>query len=162
MTTAKIPIDFRNPRFSSLAGNSFWNVIALTNVDLGVWDFVKDVQGKIYGVVQVPKAINATPNAKVVLSIMANATSGVTSLIVSSKNLADAGSYNVTLTNETQQDITVPGTAYLRKDVSFTLTNAPAASDEIVVVASHEGQHANDTLAVDTLLVDAWLEVDLP
>ena len=161
MTTAKIPIDFRNPRFTTLAGNSFWNVIALTNVDLGVWDLLKDVQGKIYGVVQVPKAINATPAAKIVLSIGANATSGVTSLIVSSKNLADGATYNVTLTNETQQDITVPGTAYFRKDVTFTLTNAPVAGDELIVVASHEGQHANDTLAVDTLIFDAWLEVDL-
>ena len=161
MVTLKIPVDLRNPRFTSLAGNTFWNVIALTNVDLGVWDFLKDVQGKIYGVVQLPKAINATPAAKIVLSIAANATSGVTSFIVSSKDPADGETYNVTLTNETQIDTTVPATAYLRKDISFTLTNAPAAGDELVVVISHEGQHANDTLAVDTLLVDAWLEVDL-
>ena len=161
MATIRIPIDLRNPRVASLAGNAFFNVLALTNYDAGIWDFVKDVQGKVYGFVTVPFNINATPNAKIVISIAANATTGVTSLQASSKNLADAATYNVTFTAETRQDITVPATAYFRKDVSFTLTNAPAAKDELVVEIFHDGTQAADTLAVDTLLFDAWLEIDV-
>lgn len=146
---------------SSLQGNAFYNVKALTNIDQGLWDFLQDVQGKIYGVVTVPYSINVTPNAKIVLSILANATTGVTSLQVSSKNVANNVSYDVTLTAETRQDITVPATAYVRKDVSFTLTNAPTAQDELIVEVFHDGTQVNDTLAVDTLLLDAWLEIDL-
>jgi len=53
----------------------------------------------------------------------------------------------------------VPGTAYLRKDVTFALTEALAAFDTLLVQVYHEGAHANDTLAVNTLLLGASLEV---
>lgn len=162
--TRRIPIDLRNPRVSTLSGNSFFTTKALTNIDLGMWEFVKDVQGKVYGIVNVPGEVDATANAKIILIIAANATSGATRLNVSSKCVAeDAESINVTLTADTAQDITVPGTAYLGKKVSFTagdLSNL-AANDVIFVEILHEGDHVNDTLAVNTLLLDAYLEVDV-
>jgi hypothetical protein len=133
----------------------------LTNWYAYVWTFVKDVDGFIYWQVRVPDGLAATPNAKVVLEIVANATSGVTRLDVRSKNAADGAAMNAALTTETAQDITVPGTAYLRKKVSFTLTNAPAAGDLLYGAIAHDGAHANDTLAVDTILLGAWLQVDV-
>lgn len=163
-TTIRIPIDLRNPRVSSLGGNSFWNVLGLTNVDFGIWEFVKDVDGKIYGVVPVPTNLDGTPAPAIILIVGANATSGVTRLNVSTKSVAkDAESYNVSLTADTAQDITVPGTARLTKEVIFTvgdLTNI-VADDLLVVELFHEGSHGNDTLAVNTELVEAFLRVDI-
>ena len=58
---------------------------------------------------------------------------------------------------DSSQDITVPATAYLRKDVTFALTGL-AGADLIAFYIKHEGAHANDTLAVNTWLFGAWLE----
>jgi hypothetical protein len=159
--TVRLPIQITTPQVSANAGNAFWTVLGQTDWDFGHWEFVKDVKGKVYGTVTVPKNLAGTPAAKVKLVVCANATSGVTRLNVATKDVADGESLNPTLTDETAQDITVPGTAYLRKDVSFTLTNAPAADDILIVEVFHEGDHANDTLAVNTLLLGAYLEVDV-
>jgi hypothetical protein len=159
--TTRVPIQLHTPRASSLAGNSFWSVLGLTNYDLGHWEFLKDVEGYVYGSVIVPTNVAATPNAKVILLIAANATTGVTRLQVATAPPADGETVNASFTTETAQDITVPGTAYLRKDVEFDLTNDPAAEDLLLVSVFHDGDHANDTLAVNTLLLGAYLEVDI-
>jgi hypothetical protein len=70
------------------------------------------------------------------------------------------------LTGETAQDITVPATARLRKDVTFpsagSLTETVAADDILIVEVFHEGAHANDTLTAANLeLYDAWLQIDV-
>jgi hypothetical protein len=164
-TTIQIPIDLRNPRVTSLAGNAFWTVLGLTAWDAGHWQFVKDVDGKIYGLVRIPKNMAATPAAKIKLVIAANATSGVTRLSIGHKavqTIPTAESLNpATLTAITAQDITVPATAYLAGEVSFTVSETLAAEDELIVEIYHEGAHANDTLAVNTLLFDAFLEIDV-
>jgi hypothetical protein len=155
--TRHLPIQINGP----YDANSFPTMYLLTGYQPYLWEFVKDVDGYVFWQVRVPDGLAATPNAKVVLEIIANATSGVTRLGVSSKNAADGATMNAALTVETEQDITVPGTAYLRKKVSFTLTNAPAAGDLLYGNIKHAGAHANDTLAVDTLLLGAWLQVDV-
>jgi hypothetical protein len=165
-TTVRVPVDLRNARVSSLAGNSFWTVRGLTAWDAGHWEFAQDVDGKAYGVVTLPKNLAGTPNAKLVLAVAANATTGVTRLQVSTKAIADTESLNpATLTAETAQDITVPGTARLRKDVTFptsgSLGEAVAADDLLVVEFFHVGSHANDTLATQTELYSAWLQCDV-
>jgi hypothetical protein len=163
--TIQIPIDLRNPRAATLAGNAYFNVVGLTAWDAGHWGFLKDVDGKIYGVVRIPVDMAATPNAKIKLVIMANATSGVTRLSIGHKAVqskATAESLNpASLTAIAAQDITVPGTAYLAQEVSFTVSETLADEDELIVEVYHEGAHANDTLAVSTLLVDAFLEIDV-
>ncbi len=162
--TRRIPINLRNPQGTSNAGNAFYNVVALTNVDIGEWQFVKDVDGSINGTVPIPPNLAATPAAKIILVIGANATSGVTRLNTHTKSVADdTESYNVTLTADTAQDITVPATSRLTKKVTFTagdLSNI-VARDILFVNIQHAGAHANDTLAVNTELIDAYLEVDL-
>ena len=162
-TTYRIPIDLQNPRTASLAGNCFPNVLALTNIDKFIWQFVKDVDGKLYGMVLIPSNLAGTPAAAIILVIGANATSGVTTLNVSTKSIAVNESYNVTLTADTAQDITVPATARVTKEVTFTggdLGNI-VANDILIVEVFHQGTAANDTLAVDTELLEAYLRVDL-
>jgi hypothetical protein len=162
VATIRVPVEFRNPRVSSLGGNCFWTVAGLTDWDAGHWEFVKDVEGKLYGVVAVPANLHGTPNAKIILLLAANATTGVTRMQVGTKDVAGGESLNpASLVDETAQDVTVPATARLREDVTFTLTNAPAANDLLLVEVFHDGDHANDTLAVNTELYAALLEVDV-
>ena len=154
----RVPISLHTPISATSGGNAFWTVAAQTNYDMGHWAFLKDVNGKVYGQVLVPAALAAT-GGNLILHVAANATTGVTRLSVATKAVADGESFNPTFTSETAQDITVPGTAYLRKDVTFALTEALAAFDTLLVQVYHEGAHANDTLAVNTLLLGASLEV---
>lgn len=161
MATVRVPALLTNPQVASNAGNAFFSVLALSNYDAGHWEFVKDVDGKVFGYIGVPPNLAGTPNASLILVTAYNATSGVSRWSVSTKDPADGETVNVSFTAETAQDITVPGTAYLRKDVTFTLTNPPAANDLLVVQVFHEGAHANDTVAVNSLLFAAFLQCDV-
>lgn len=163
MARVRVPIDLNVPNYTDagVVGNSFFTPIALTDWTFGHWEFVKDASGKVYGTVLVPSQAPGTNNASIVLAIAANATSGVTRLQVATAAVADAESINPgSLTAETAQDVTVPGTAYLRKDVEFDLTTDPVADDLLIVEVFHDGTDGGDTLAVNTLLIAAWLELD--
>jgi hypothetical protein len=166
-TTLRVPVDVRNPRVATLAGNAFYSALALTAWDAGHWEFVKDVDGKLYGLVPVPKNVHSTPNAKLVGIFGWNATTGVARLSAGTKAVADDGeSMNPgSFTGETAQDITVPGTAYLTKRVTIpsagSLGEAVVADDLLIIELFHEGAHANDTVAVNTLLWSLFLQVDV-
>ena len=161
-TTIYIPIDIRNPQVTSNPGNSFFNLINLSNVgDVGIWDFVKSVQGNVFGFARLPSALAIAPNAKIKLTFMVNATTGITVIQVATKNINVSTSFNTALTTETKQNITVPATAFQRFDVTFNLTNQLGADDELVVEIMHNGTDGAETLAVDLLLVDAVLAVDI-
>jgi len=165
VVTVQIPIDLAVPKASALAGNSYWLPVALTAADKAFWHFLKDVEGKVWGKVRIPVSIAGTPNAKIKLVICANATSGVTRIDVLHKAIqtkATGESLNpASLTSIGAQDITVPATAYDALEVSFTVSETLAAEDELEVEIFHDGDHANDTLAVTTLLFDAFLEIDI-
>lgn len=152
--TIQIPIPLFTPDTGGVAYPLLYN--ANPHLHL-VPAYTKDAAGYWYGHVRVPQDYASTP--KIILSIGANATSGVARLAVSSYRTADAASYDGSYTTETAQDITVPATAYLRKDVTFTITTASiAAGDDLVVRCDHEGAHANDTLATDLLLFSTVLQ----
>jgi len=165
VTTIQIPIDLRNPGVTLVPGNAFWTVLGLTAWDAGHWQFVKDVHGSIFGLVRIPKNMAGTPAAKIKLVIAANATSGITRLDVLHKavqSIATGESLNpASLVSIGETDVTVPGTAYLALEVSFTVSEAIAAEDELLIQIFHHGDHANDTLAMNTLLIDALLEIDV-
>jgi len=92
------------------------------------------------------------------LAMLWNATTGVARFKVEYALASDGDSLNPgSLTAITSQDITVPGTARLRKDVTFDLGSAPAAGDVVIVKVTHEGAHANDTVAVNSELLGGWL-----
>jgi len=161
MATIRVPVDLQTPRFTSLAGNALWNPTNLStaDVDYGFWDFVKDVEGKIYGQVAVPSSLDASPAAKIILIIAANATTGDTQLQVSTLPVANTESLDQSLTAITAQTITVQSTAFQIKEVIFTLAGQPSADDQLVVEVFHDGNHASDTLAVSTLLLAAYLQI---
>ena len=146
------PIQWLNP----FNANSYWTVYALTAWYPGHWEFTKDVDGYIYGQVLVPAGVTA---ATLRVIIAANATSGVTRLSARYQTVADGESLNFGAwgTTTPSQDIVVPGTAYRRKDVTFGLTGLTGGS-YLAMSLGHEGAHANDTLAVNTLLFGGWLE----
>jgi hypothetical protein len=106
-----------------------------------------------------------SPNAKIILILIANATTGVTVMNVATKCVAeDDETVDVTLTDDSQTEVTMPGTAYKTKKVTFTggdLGNI-AANDQVIVRIAHLGTDPSDTLAVNTILWDAYLEVDVP
>lgn len=162
MGLVRVPLDLRTPRVSTLAGNAFWTVVGLTDWDAARWEFVPAVDGKLYGVVQIPQSLAAAPAPAIGLAVAANAAAGVTRISVATLPVADTESFNpAALIDEAAQDVVVPGTAYLRKDVTFALTPGIVAGDLLLVEVFHEGAHVNDTLAVNTLLFDAWLQVTL-
>jgi hypothetical protein len=152
------------PRTSSLAGNSFWTVAGLAEWDWGHWEFVKDVDGKIYCHLTIPETLAAAPNAAVILRTAANATTGVTRLSIRSFVVGDGDSLNpaaASWTPAAAQDVTVPPAARTLKDVIFTTLPALTARKILVVEVFHEGAHANDTLAVNTELFKVLFRVDL-
>jgi len=150
VATIQIPIPLYVPDAS---GNGYPLLYDASPHRFLVPAFLKDVAGYWYGHLRVPQDYASTP--KIILSIGANATTGVSRLAVSTYAIADTESYDSTYTTETAQDITVPATAYLRKDVTFSLTSTIAVGDDLVTRIDHEGAHANDTLAVDTILFSA-------
>ena len=146
------PVQWLNP----YDGNSFWTVTTLAVWRPGHWELVKDVFGAIFGQVLVPSGVT---NANLRVSIAANATSGVTRLGVTTTPVADAENLNFGAWGATSayQDITVPGTAYVRKDITYALSGL-VGGDLLAIGLNHNGTHANDTLAVNTLMFGAWLE----
>ena len=125
----------------------------------------KDVDGYLYGNCRVPRDFVVT-NAKVRVSIAAwTATSGVTRLALNCSRAADGGSLNPGsyASAITAQDITVPGTAALRKDVIFDISavSGLTAADDLLVRFDHLGAHANDTLADDTLVTEMVLYYEI-
>jgi len=170
--TVRIPIDLRNPGITGDGGNAFFNVIALTvatpDFDLGHWEFIKDVDGSVYGLVSIPPTIGGTPAAKIILTLAANATTGVTSIDVETRPVAsDAQILDIALDSTIAiQDITMPTTAFHTKEASFTVPTSGndhpvVAKDVFLIRILHNGVKAADTLAVNTLMVRAELEIDL-
>lgn len=148
--TVQISIPLLGPDSS---GNGYAALVSTSNIRQVVAAFLKDVVGDWWGIVRVPQDYSST--GKIILSLAANATSGVTTIGLATYVAADAVTYDAALTAETDQDITVPATAYKRKDVTFTLSTTPAGGSDILVRIRHNGTATNDTLAVDTLLFNA-------
>lgn len=163
-TTVRIPIDLRAPGVTVNAGNAFWTVVGLTAHDMGRWEFLKDVDGSVFGIAHVPTNIAAVPNAKIVLILAAaNALGEITSMDVKTVAVAkDAESINpASLVSVGVVDITMPSTINLTKEQSYTIVAVPVADDLMIVEVFHDGNTANDTLAVNTILVEAYLQIDV-
>ena len=150
MATVQIPIQLTVPSSEGNGYPALTTANGFTNVRQIVPAFVKDVDGDWWGKCRTPQDYVSTP--KVVLSLCANAITGVTRMSVATSPMADAEQLDTAVTAETAQDVTVPATAKVRKDVTFTLTPVVAAGDELLIRIRHEGTHVNDTLAVDTLM----------
>jgi hypothetical protein len=138
------------------SGNAYTALLAGTVNRQVVPAFVKDVDGSWYGSLRIPN--DYVSDGRIGLSLAANATTGVARVTVGTVAVAAGESYNPgAFSDETAQDLTMPGTAYLRLDATFptsgTLASAPAAGDDLLLRITHNGAHANDTLAVDLLVL---------
>lgn len=166
MATVRLPIDLRNPRVTSLAGNAFFTVTGLTAIDLAFWNFDATAEGRVYGLVPIPKNVAATPAAKIVLAVGSSATANEARVEVKVKAVADTASMNpASLTAIETIDITVPGTARNRKDVTFpssgSMSETVVADDILLVEITRHGGHANDDLTALLELYAAWLQIDV-
>lgn len=162
MSTQTYPVDLRNPQVSSNAGNAAFNTVGLTAWDEGGYQFVKAVDGSVFGIVAIPQGLATPNNAKIILQCMANATLGNTCLQVLTHAVGASASFNpASLTAESLQIVAVPGTAYQRFDVTFTLSVTVAANDSLIVQVYHNGTNVSETLAQNLELVGCFLQIDL-
>jgi len=157
----QIGIEFRNPDINTYRGKSFANTLnlATAGIQLQVIEFLKDVVGRFYGVAHIPSGYGTVTTASVVFDLLANATTGVSVMQVFTSQIAEAESVDSALTAIAEQNITVPATAYALKRVTFNLASAPSADDLILITFSHNGNAAADTLAVNTLIANAYMEL---
>ena len=164
-TTVHIPGVIETPQTSSNKGNSWWGVEALTNRDGAGWFFKRDVDAKVFGKFYVPFNLAGTPNAGIILRCRANVTSGVFRVSVGAKAVASGEASDASYTSETAQDITVPGTARQVFTITFptsgNIGESLAAGDKLEFVIFHEGAHANDTVAMELVVEEVLLRVDI-
>lgn len=114
-----------------------------------------DDDGTSYWVVRVPENYSGTP--VVDLSYVANATTGAWRLVLSTAVPADGESMDVTFSDETAVDTTVPGTAYQRDEISVSITGTtPAVGDLLVLRVLRDADNAADDLAVDLHILGIW------
>jgi hypothetical protein len=169
MPVMHIPIDLYVPKqSSSVAGNCYWNVSTLTALDDGHWEFVKDVDGYIYGRVLVPNNLAASPAAKIELSVKAPSSGGNRSVRfkVAAHPVADGESMNPSaLCTPIEQLLDLGATEYARGIMEFTLPVTGSfpivAGDLLLVEICHYGSHISDLLAVNCHLDEAYLVVEV-
>lgn len=143
-----VPLDTPDSSANGYAALSLNN--GFSNVRRIVPGFTKSVDGTWEGAIRVPQNYSST--GKIILSAVANATSGAVRWIVSTSVVAASSSEDATYTAETAQNVTVPGTAKQRFDTTFTLTTTPVAGSTLNVKVQRNGANVGDTLAVDCLL----------
>src|ERR1051326_5442594 len=94
------------------SNSSYWMVLGSSqgwnNEPQGAWILPKDQQNYVTGDIQIQQ--DYASGAKIVATIAANATTGVSSIQVASKNVANNSVLDSAMTAETRQDQTMPGT----------------------------------------------------
>lgn len=105
------------------------------------------------GSIPVPQNFKSAP--QIVLSTVVNATTGVVRWIVATAVVAAGVTEDTAFTAEAAQNITVPGTALLRQDVTFNLSTTPAAGSTLNVRVERNGSNAADTCALPAAVYEA-------
>lgn len=112
------------------------------------------VDGRWFGRKLVEQA-PASPS--LVVAILANATTGNVRLNVELAAVANVEDLDPALTANTEQTVAAPGTAYQRKDVTFTGLPTIDAGDVLLCSVFRNADDAADTLAVDLLIAGVFL-----
>lgn len=157
---------FNLPIYDGLApdtsGNCWWESsgIALTN-DLYPTRQVlrfKDTSTLIYAYASFRVPQNYVGTAKFTYRYAVNATSGNASLKCNYKSVADGESFDPTTADETPAADTaaVPGTAFLEKERTISLTSANLVAGDVVEFAFGRDGAGSDTVAADLLLLGLW------
>lgn len=114
-----------------------------------------DTDGTSYWLVRVPENYSGTP--AVDISYVANATTGDWRLVLGTAVPADGESMDVTFSDETAVDTTVPGTAYQRDEISVSITGTtPAVGDLLMLRVLRDADNAADDLAADLNILGIW------
>jgi len=157
----RIPIRLRVPRSSTLAGNSAYSVTALTAHDFAVWEFVNNVEGRIYGYVTLPLSFATTPTPTIWLTLASGVASGNMRFRVSTKCVVDGQSFNpAAFTAESYQNIPSGG-IWIRKDAAYPIQEPLVPRGLLLVEITRDGANAVDTAEGVAYLIEAYLEIDL-
>lgn len=151
-----VPVQLHTPRTSTLGGNAFWTAKALATWDSGHWEFVKDVEGRVYGQALLPWTFTT---ATLTLRLTTDGITGVSRMRAKvfdspAKNPNDPATI---WTDLGAVDVSMVGYWYI--EARYTITPKPPGFSTLVFEIIHEGAHANDTLAANTWLVGAWLDL---
>lgn len=144
-------IDLRNP-----SANAYFVATAFTNFVLGRWLMIKDVDSSIYGAVRVPATFT-----QIAVNLMLGGGTGNTRMQVKTRSIGDGDTIDSTITAESAQTIALTSglLEVARFPASGGIGSSPAAGDLLVVQIIHVGTDGADTLATDTALYGAFLEV---
>lgn len=147
-------IDLRNP-----STNAYFRPTTFTNFVLGHWVMIKDVDSSIYGAVRVPATFTQIAVNLMLGSV--GASGGDVRMQVKTRSIGDGDTIDSTITSETVQTITLSSglLEIARFPASGGIGSSPTAGDLLVVQILHVGTDGADTLAVDTALYGAFLEV---
>lgn len=152
--TVSVPVDLRNPTKS--AG---FLPIVFAGVTVGTWFYIKDVEARIAGLVNIPTSFSEVA-IKLAFRSAVDSTSGDVRFEVATLALGSGDDPDGALTSEAAQTIAVDDNITIaRFPTSGGLSSSPAAGDILIVDLFHDGDHAADTLAENLLLLSAWLEV---
>ncbi len=155
-----LPVNLTNPYLTADTGNSHPWLQAVTNADLGLWAFRKDVEGVVFGNVLIPPAYDSGGTLVLALATPTAATGDVL-LAVGTVAKGDGESLEPAgFTVETQQTVTIAAGTTLEL-VSFALTPTLAANDLVLVEVIRRGNLAGDTLDNLLELFGAWLTVTI-
>jgi hypothetical protein len=149
-TTVQVPVLLDTPDSSGNGYPALSTNNGFSNVRRVVPAFTKSVDGTWEGALRVPQ--NYVSAGRIILSGVANATSGAVRVRVSTSVVANGATEDPAYTDEAYVNHTVPGTANLRDDVTFTLSTTPVAGSTLNVKVTRQGTNGGDTLAVDWLL----------
>lgn len=150
MATVQVPVSLDTPDASGNGYPALSTNNGFSNVRAIVPAFAKTVDGTWEGRLRVPQ--NYASGGAIILSQVANATSGAVRNRVSTAVVAAAVSEDTAYTDESYVNTTVPGTAKQRFDITFTLTTTPVPGSTLNVKVTRQGTNGGDTLAVDALL----------
>jgi hypothetical protein len=159
VAVVQIPVFLDSPDGSSNAFAAFFSDFGITAANIGrhiAPAFPASVDGTWEGLIRVPK--NYASGGKLILSWFCNATSGNLRHRVSSKNVANGSTYNVTYTDESYVNQAVPGTALQRLDVTFTLSPVLSPEDDLYLKVTRNGSSGSDTLAAVAVLAKCMFE----
>jgi hypothetical protein len=121
------------------------------------WEFSDGTTSLVYGTVLVPTGVTS---ATLRFSLAANATSGSVRVAGYAASAADGETLAPAtwdILNGSLQTVAMPGTAWFRKDITFSLSGL-SGGDLLPVALSRIGADGADDMAAALGLFGAWLE----
>ena len=176
-----VPIDWRTPEQTGIAGNSFWSVLSGTASQLAGWMFlgntsggsgtgIRATAGVIYGIVNVPPNVDPNSTGSILVCLATTATANAISFWkVHTREVLTGSTYDVTsFVAINGQAWTAPTTGWARKDLSFARDAATTGGAQIMVklernisysgAVSASGSGVDDSTAL-VMMMDAYLVI---